>query len=1002
MEILQGQPFLLKIFLSVVVDFYDNTCRYSEALKYFLEFEKYLDDSEEQLKANILNRIATIYNKIPQFDTAIEYLQKSLRIALRIKDRDREMCCYGNFGNIYRDHHQNEKAIHYFEKTLPICVELGDRKQEGFCYANLGLTYMQLGQNQRALDYLKKSLSINLELGERSNQLSDYSDIGCVFMNLAQYQKAIEYFEKCLSLSIQTGNQSIQGMSYGHLGVIYTSVGQYERAICYHRKAIAISKLMGDRINEGRDRGNLGIAYMFLGQYEKAIKHYKKGLAINIETKDRAGEGTKYSALGQLYSSLGQYETAIDYITKGLDIRVEIGALGDQATSYQHLGKAYQGLRRYDKAMSCFQKSLNISLETGDRFNEGLSKGNIGTCNHFMACLEVEKDKTLNLKAKYLLNNSVVYLTRALRNLYDLFIELVADGNKVSFINEHFNLHEYLMSSFILLKRPEAALLAIDLGRAKALQFLVDQRLDSRDQNTRHSSYGNETWASIEEQKEKERLNDVVDIFEQKQIECAVLMYCLRRAGPVGLLYIWVVNRGREGIKFTSLEQMPIQVDLFNKDVESILSSVSTKLPRNFYYFHPKTCPKIIPAGIVSNDFVSFHVSSNFIMCADPDVDSQTIHALHLESLFSKKLQTSFGKNVSTSVGHESKIVELRTAVLQYDLAVAVTSTRAPVINPNTKNSAMSVADESTSKKLISLYNILIEPVKHLIKERRLIIVPDDILFFVPFCSLLDERRRPLSEKHSIQMTPSLHSLAASMKVPVTSKPGPALFVGNPTVGKVRFDGKSHEVPPLPCSKEEAISLARRFDAEALVDENATKGRVLQCMQDASVIHMAAHGEPDCGEVFLAPNPIRDRVGLPTEKSYLLRQQDVINLRLSACLVVLSCCHTGRGLVSPEGVVGLARSFLGAGARSVLVALWAIPDEVTKVFMEHFYDEICRTTSVCEALKMTMNAFQTSDDVNRRSFRTWAPFTIIGEDVKFTKEDIEEIKKRSRENTTKS
>ena len=304
-----------------------------------------------------------------------------------------------------------------------------------------------------------------------------------------------------------------------------------------------------------------------------------------------------------------------------------------------------------------------------------------------------------------------------------------------------------------------------------------------------------------------------------------------------------------------------------------------------------------------------------------------------------------------------------------------------------------------TENVFLLLYQVLIHPVKEFINGTKIIIVPDKFLFFVPFCSLLDENGCRLSENYSVQMALSLHTLVSSMTRPRDCGLGFALFVGNPTVGKVSFRGKEIEPSLLPSAGEEVEYLAPLFEAQPLVERKATKERVLKYIPGASIIHIAAHGEPNHGEIFLTPNPnmTEQTSSLPNENSYLLKQRDIMKIGTNARLVVLCCCHTGKGKISSEGVVGLARAFLCAGARSVLATLWRIHDEATKGLMQIFYDEICKGTSVCEALRKAMNIFQKHGNEEFRSFKIWAPFTIYGEDVSFSKDDIEEIKRKSRE-----
>ena len=229
-----------------------------------------------------------------------------------------------------------------------------------------------------------------------------------------------------------------------------------------------------------------------------------------------------------------------------------------------------------------------------------------------------------------------------------------------------------------------------------------------------------------------------------------------------------------------------------------------------------------------------------------------------------------------------------------------------------------------------------------------------------------------------------MHVLNASLSKPL-AKVGPALFVGNPIVGKVEFYGKLVSPSPLPNATVEAKECSKFFATEPLLEENATKENVLKIMKDASIIHIAAHGHMDDADIFLAPNEGAPKP--PSEEHYLLTAKDVTKCTLVARLVVLSCCHSGRGQISAEGVVGIARSFLGAGARSVLVTICRIPDEATMIFMKEFYDKVAKGLSVCVALQRSMIELKKKYPIS-----AWAPFQIVGEDIALSSDEIEEIR----------
>ena len=171
--------------------------------------------------------------------------------------------------------------------------------------------------------------------------------------------------------------------------------------------------------------------------------------------------------------------------------------------------------------------------------------------------------------------------------------------------------------------------------------------------------------------------------------------------------------------------------------------------------------------------------------------------------------------------------------------------------------------------------------------------------------------------------------------------------------------------------------IGKILKSETLIEKEATKAEVLRRLDSVTLVHIAAHGRAKTGEIVLSPNPTSSK--RPKEVDYLLKLKDVLNAKLRAKLLVLSCCHSGRGDIKAEGLVGIARAFLGAGARSVLVSLWAIDDKATLEFMKYFYRHVMDGNCASKSVNQAMKCMRESDDFNQVKY--WAPFVLIGDDV---------------------
>ena len=281
--------------------------------------------------------------------------------------------------------------------------------------------------------------------------------------------------------------------------------------------------------------------------------------------------------------------------------------------------------------------------------------------------------------------------------------------------------------------------------------------------------------------------------------------------------------------------------------------------------------------------------------------------------------------------------------------------------------------EDGVVSSLSLCYKLFIAPVYDLLEEPEVIIVPDRSLYKVPFAALSEkEGAEYLSETHRIRVIPSLTTLKIIQDSPEDyhSNTG-ALIIGNPEVDRL---------PSLPGARKEAEMVGRLVGVPPLLEKEATKQAVLERISSVSLIHIAAHGNAERGEIALSPIPTpNNRNAVPPQEAYMLTMADVSRVKVRAKLIVLSCCHSGSEEIRAEGVIGIARAFLGSGARSVLVALWAIPDLATEQLMSRFYKHLVEGESASESLYQTMKWTRKNGFTKMSEY---ASSTLIRDDVK--------------------
>ncbi|MBX9254885.1 CHAT domain-containing protein [Desmonostoc muscorum CCALA 125] len=282
--------------------------------------------------------------------------------------------------------------------------------------------------------------------------------------------------------------------------------------------------------------------------------------------------------------------------------------------------------------------------------------------------------------------------------------------------------------------------------------------------------------------------------------------------------------------------------------------------------------------------------------------------------------------------------------------------------------------NELTKKQnLQKLHEVLIVPIASLLPtnpEDKVIFIPHDSLFLVPFVALQDKDGKYLIEKHTILTAPAIQvlDLTRQQRQKVTGKD--VLVMGNPIMPQVGIPPV--QLQPLLGAEKEALTIANLFKTKALTGKDATKAAFKQKLSSARIIHLATHGLLDDADksipsaIALAPTSNDDGLLTPAE---------IVDLKINAELVVLSACDTGRGAITGDGVVGLSRSLITAGASSVIVSLWKVPDSPTSELMTEFYQQWEKNPDKAAALRNAMLITMKKHPQPR----DWAAFTLIGE-----------------------
>ena len=894
---------------------------------------------EPQWAAYSVSIIGTSYASLGQYEKAIESFEQELALHRAIKNRAGEGVALTSLGFSHYLLSRYEKAIDYYQQALTIYREIKDQTGVGIALNNLGQANRAMSQYEKAIEYYEQALAVRREIKDAVSEGVTLNYLGNVYRLLSRYEKAIEYYEQALEIIRQAKNRAGEASLLNSLANAYTGLEQMEKAMGYYEQALALHRERKDRASEGGTLSNLGAAYSHLGQKEKAIEYLEQALTISREVKNRAVEGSTLNNLGVAYFELSRHEQAIVYLTQALAIRREVKDRAGETTTLLYLAKTESAAGNLSAASTFVEESLKISEALRADVSSAESRTSfLATAQgHYQLYTELLMRQHLTEPTKgfaaLALENSE---RQRARSLLDLIAESRVDlrqGIDATLLEREQTLTQQLTRKAQPLPQGASAEQVATLKREMGQ---LETELERARSAIRKAS---PRYVALT-QPQPLKLSEMQQQLDENTL---LLEYAL---GPERS-YLWAVTKD----SLTSYELPKAEItEKSARQVYELLQARATVKPRETV---AQQRQRIAQADAQLAD--AAQELSNLILApvaaqlGDQRLVIVADGALQYVpfAMLPEPRDEGGGMTDETKKPQPSSLIP-HPLIVRHEI-VSLPSVSALAIQRN------ELAGRPLAPKLLA---VIADPVFDR-ADARLSGVPANNEPEAATRSLDDQRSIVhLTEKHLAEKTAAGSNASNTI-------------------------GRKFVIPRLPYTRQEAkrlLMLAPKDATFGALDFQANRAAALNpALGQYRYVHFATHGVLDSERPGLSSLLLSmvDERGKPQDG--FLRANDIYNLKLPAELVVLSACQTGLGKeIKGEGLVGLTRGFMYAGAARVMVSLWNVNDQATAELMTKFYQRMLQQGARPAAALRAAQVELWKQKQWKAPFY-WAAFTLQGE-----------------------
>ncbi|HET9712338.1 MAG TPA: CHAT domain-containing protein [Pyrinomonadaceae bacterium] len=918
--------------------------------------EKAVKDCSEQekpaavgVKAYVLDTLGRANQDFGDRKKARELYSNALSLSQSVGDRLGELNSLINLGKASILLSDYQKALELSERALQMINELGERRKQTIVLNNMCLIYQSTSAFEKAFEVCKQAISTARDTNSRSNEANAIQNLGSTYYRTGDYQKAIDLYVESKEIFKEMGNRRGEAAALTNIGRLYMILGDLEKPIDPWNQALVLWRAIGDLNREVIVLNNLAANYHQRSDYRKALEMHLQILPLRERLNEDEGKGITLENMAQCYDHLGEKQKALDYHEQAITLlrQAEPGLL---AGALKSTGKTYRDLGNHQKGLELLNEALKIFRQVGDRYNEGVTLAETAY---------LERARGNLFEAKKLIGQGLAVL-ESVRS------SVKSEQMRASFLATAKNYYEFETDLLMRLhqQRPAdgfdtAAFASSEKGRARSLlEMLTESRTEIRE--------GVDSSLLAREQ----ALRDSIAEKAERQVRLLSGQHTNEEA-----------------------EKVSKEIDALTTEYEQVQARIRETSPRYAALTQPLPLSlKDIQTKVLDSETLLLEYALG--------EERSFLWAITKDSITTFELPKR--QDVEAAARKVYELVTERNRVVK-DETLAQRRLR------------VARSDDEYQRAAVVLSNMLLQPAATQLKGKRLLFVSDGVLQYVPFASLPvptagpPSSYRPLILDHEIINLPSASVMAALREETAGRKRAPkALAVladpvfqsDDPRIGQAGSEKASSadasteayrsakesgldSFVRLRFTREEANEITRLVSSDKrleALDFAASRANATSAALDQyQIVHFATHGlinnrHPELSGIVLS---LVDEKG--QAQNGFLRLYEIYNLKLGADLVVLSACQTAVGQeIRGEGLLGLTRGFMYAGAPRVVATLWQVDDRATSELMKRFYQKMLgEGLRPAAALKAAQVSMQT--DKRWASPHYWAAFTLHGE-----------------------